>query len=153
QPAMLLAHGFDSANGIAATPRGVFARQIGPTLGDDGHRAALAIHDRAAVVRSKTEHLAASIHASGRSAHFRTLRANPIPAVVFKNFEDWPSYEEMFQTRDFCRCDECLSIWAPAAYLTDLLRIIAERVTAANTTPTGLSFAERRPDIPQIALT
>ena len=153
QAAVLIAHGYDSANRIAAMPRGVFARQIGPALGDDGHRAAQAVHDRAAVIRAKTLHLTASIHASGRSGHFRALRANPIPAAVFKTFEDLPSYEEMFRTRDFCRCDECLSIWGPAAYLTDLLRIIAERVTAANTIPAGLSFTERRPDIPQIALT
>ncbi|MDE3175241.1 MAG: hypothetical protein KGM15_03925 [Pseudomonadota bacterium] len=149
----MIAQGFTSANHIAATPRGVFAKKIGPLLGENGTDAARRIHDRSAVVRGKTLHLAASLHASGRSRHFRALRANPLPAALFDSFADLPSYEEMFHTRDFCRCDECLSICGPAAYLTDLLRIVAERVTGANHIAAGRSFVERRPDIPQIALT
>lgn len=147
-------HGLESANHVARIPRKRFAALHAAGLGlDEGE--ALRLHRRATRIRNKTMHLWASVRATVASPFFRSARTDTVGDQVKNVFEDLPSYQELFGSLDHCICEECRSIFGPAAYLVDLLRIIDEYVTEPNqrTIPEALHFDKRRPDIAEIELT
>src|SRR5262249_44496634 len=78
-----------------------------------------------------------------------------VGADMQKQFAALPGYADMFGTLNYCECDECRSIFGPAAYLVDLMRIIDTYVTTPNATTIAddLKFDARRGDIGRIALT
>src|SRR5690606_28864480 len=67
---------------------------------------------------------------------------------------DLPSWNELFGPQYFCECEECRSVWGPAAYFTDLMRLIDQYITqpSSGTIPEGLRLQERRPDLWDMAL-
>jgi hypothetical protein len=150
----LIASGLHSANHIARIPRRRFVEETAPPLGLDGDSAEM-IHRRATTVQNKTYQLWANAAAAVSSPVFRNSRFTTVGDDVAGLFEDLPSYQELFGTLDYCICPECRSIFGPAAYLTDLQRIILEYVTTPNsaTIPADLTFSSRRPDIGNIPLT
>ncbi|MEM1119430.1 MAG: Tc toxin subunit A, partial [Bacteroidota bacterium] len=42
---------------------------------------------------------------------------------------DIPAYSELFGPQYYCQCDDCKSIWGPAAYFTDLMTTIEEYIS------------------------
>lgn len=71
---------------------------------------------------------------------------------VKKTIGDIPNLEVLFGSLDFCDCEECQSLYGPAAYLTDMLRFLKEHDSLeANKTVKDILF-ERRPDLGNIKL-
>ena len=70
---------------------------------------------------------------------------------------DIPSYQEMFGDLDYIDCDHCGSIFGPAAYFVDLMRIVDQYITEPNqesiSKAGGLTLNERRLDLAEIELT
>ena len=60
--------------------------------------------------------------------------------------------ETLFQSMDYCACDECRSILSPAAYLVDLLDFLDRGKPTAGKTPFDV-FSTRRPDVQSLPLT
>ncbi len=60
-----------------------------------------------------------------------------------------PSYERIFGEIDFKKGDEALSVYSPAAYLTDLLLLMDDEFEFDSQSP---SFDERRSDIKKLLL-
>lgn len=149
----LQGQGILSASQIAAMPLAQFERVYARSLGLSAEEAAT-LHRRAVRVQNRVLHLLATVNGVAQP-HFRATRINHVAEDVVGHFEDLPSYQEMFGSLDYCSCDECKSIFGPAAYLVDLLRIVDERITNPNkdTIPKDLTLAKRRPDIEMIPLT
>lgn len=148
----LIDRGVVSANHLARIPRKVFIAEHARSLGLDDFEAEK-IHRRATDVRNKSMHLWASVRGTTTSPFFRN---SPMDTVsLHENFENIPSYQDMFGSLDYWDCEECRSIFGPAAYLVDLLRIIDEYVTKPNynTIEKDFLFTSRRPDIEEIELT
>ncbi|TWF42253.1 virulence plasmid A protein [Chitinophaga polysaccharea] len=150
----LMSMGLNSANHIARIPRNDFIADHAKKL-KLSRTDAVQMHKTATGIRNKSMHLWASLRGSVVSPFYRKSPLNNVSAAIAEEFQDLPSYQEMFGTLDFCGCPECRSIFGPAAYLTDLLRIIQEYVYEPNkdTIPPSLYFATRRPDIGEIELT
>ncbi|HEU5227781.1 MAG TPA: neuraminidase-like domain-containing protein, partial [Ktedonobacteraceae bacterium] len=142
----------DSAQAIAAIPRTQFVQQFAPVVG--GAAAAQQIHQDAATITAKTMLLWANVQNLVASPYFRATQVNNVDTSVYQ-FENLPNYQELFGSLDYCSCDECGSIFGPAAYLVDLLRITDQYVTASNAATIAQNFKldERRPDLAQIELT
>ncbi|NEQ64451.1 MAG: hypothetical protein F6K21_02915 [Symploca sp. SIO2D2] len=67
---------------------------------------------------------------------------------------DIPSYPELFGSLDYLQCEHCQSIFGPAAYFVDLMRMVEEYITAPNQGNEGfISLSDRRPDLENILLT
>ena len=62
-----------------------------------------------------------------------------------------PGYQELFGKLNYLQCEECQSIWSPAAYFVDLLSLVDGYITKPKNDQ--LSLAARRPDLWQIPLT
>lgn len=148
----LLGSGYSSALGVAAVPRPAFVRRHAAALG--GEEVAEVVHRRATRVRTQVLHAWATVRSTVASRWNRALRTDAAGIALSNAFEPLPSYQELFGSLDYLECQECESIFGPAAYLVDLLRIIDEYVTQPNTgIPAGLAFDTRRPDIAQLPLT
>jgi hypothetical protein len=152
--ARLLNRGLNSAAQVARMPADQFAREHADDLGIASEDA-VAIHRRATRIQNRTLHLMAAVHGAVAQPHFNAMRVNNVADDLKEHFEDLPSYQEMFGTLDYCACDECKSIFGPAAYLVDLLRIVDECITTPNdaTIPEKLKLNQRRPDLQLIELT
>jgi hypothetical protein len=100
---------------------------------------------------------------------------SPSPAVRQRAQNDlikhYPTLESLFGSLDYCQCEECKSVLGPAAYLVDLLQFLdpdplvwdaflrnwernhnGESYTATYSRPYD-ALVERRPDLPNLALT
>lgn len=154
----LLAAGFDSAQGIAALPEHRFVRENAEVFGGDAE-AARDTHRRAAAVRAQVQHVVANVHSVAASPHFRAMTASPAgDQELAEYFAGVPSYADLFGGLDYCQCAHDSSIFGPAAYLLDLMRITEDYITDPNThrqsgnIPAGYTLRERRPDLFELKL-
>ncbi len=150
----LMGRGIVSANHLARIPLKSFVAEHAAPLGLDAQEAQ-SLHRRAMGVRNSSMHLWASVNGAVASSYFRNSGMDTVSAQLKQTFQNLPSYQDMFGSLDYCDCPECRSIFGPAAYLVDLLRIIDQYVTAPNTATIApeFLFTARRPDIWQIGLT
>ena len=153
----LLAAGFDSAQRIAALPEHRFVRENAEVFGGDA-QAARDTHRRAAAVRAQVQHVVANVHSVAASPHFRAMTASPADPALAEYFAGVPSYADLFGGLDYCQCAHDSSIFGPAAYLLDLMRITEDYITDPNThkpsgnIPAGYTLRERRPDLFELKL-
>ncbi len=144
----LIDAGFRSAHHIARMPRSRFLRQHRALFG--GHEPlARAVHDRAVQIKERVKHFVANIRDTVASpAYGKGLYANLDPALA-DYVKEIPSYQDLFGTLDYCGCEECQSLFSPAAYFLDIMRITDQYITEPNAhrIPPGWSLEARRPDL------
>lgn len=150
--------GFDSAHAVAALPEHKFTRNFS-SLFNGNEETARAVHQRATAIKGATKHLYANIHSMVGSAHFGALTANNVDESVVDYFQSIPTYQDLFGSLNYCTCKECASIFGPAAYFLDLMRITDDYITDPNITkpsnniPSGYQLSQRRPDLFELPLT
>ncbi|NEO78964.1 Tc toxin subunit A [Moorena sp. SIO4G3] len=148
----------DSAHAIAAIPETEFIQDYSEILSvngeQDGEQVALTIHQNATAVKAQTALLWANVHHQVASPHTRAMGVNNVGSDIHK-FEDFPSYQELFGTLNYCECEHCRSIFSPAAYFVDLMRIVDRYITQPNKDkiPANFQLENRRPDLAEIELT
>lgn len=150
--------GFDSAHGVAAMPEHKFLRQF-DALFDGNDEAARTLHQRATGIKAAVKHVYANIHSMLGSPHYAALTANNVNAEVADYFQSIPSYQDLLGSLNYCTCKHCASIFGPAAYFLDMMRITDDYITDPNTTkqtgniPDGYRLDQRRPDLFEVELT
>jgi hypothetical protein len=155
--ARLIDAGYDSAHAIAAQPEHRFIRET-LALFDGNDEAARATHRRARSVKGAVKHLYANLHATLASPHFASMLANNVGGDL-AYFQEIPSYQSLFGSLNYCTCRHCASIFGPAAYFLDMMRITEDYITDPNTTktanniPAGYRLDQRRPDLFELPLT
>ena len=153
----LLDSGFDSAHRIAAMPEHKFLRQHAHLFADE--ETARAVHRRAGAIKGATKHVYANLQGMLASHHYKALRANNVAPEVANYFENMPSYQDLFGSLNYCTCQDCASIFGPAAYFLDLMRITDDYITdpniskASDNIPSGYRLEQRRPDLFDLPLT
>lgn len=145
---------FDSAHKITSVSESQFVNEVGPLLGEDGVAKATDIYANAANIRTQTMHMWANLQQLG-APHFQSLAVNNISPGILEHYGSLPSYDELFGNLNYCECAECQSIFGPAAYFVDLMRIVEQYVTKPNATviPDEMKLGGRRPDLADIKLT
>ncbi|MDZ3833117.1 MAG: neuraminidase-like domain-containing protein [Sphingopyxis sp.] len=151
----LVLHGLKSAHDIAHQPEAVFIDRYAGALGlNDADLAAL--HRRAVETKIRTRHLWAAFHNSIGSPHYMSGRMSNIDDGALDYLYSIPSYADFFGSLDYCSCEHCASMFGPAAYLADMLRVVVQYLDNATYNPDipdGYHLFERRPDIENIPLT
>jgi hypothetical protein len=124
-----------------------FVAQNSRCFGND--QEARAHHQNALRQNNRSMHLAAALHGALASPHFRNSRLHHV-----QQGENLPDYKELFGGLDYCECEECKSIFGPAAYFVDLMNIADGYITQPNANiGKGFKLKERRPDLWDIPLT
>lgn len=83
-----------------------------------------------------------------------TLHANQVQALANNPpaLSGLPDWSELFGESDFCACEDCRSIFSPAAYLADLLKWLESRRLQGSSKSAKDVLFERRPDLGYIDL-
>lgn len=150
--AELVAAGYDSARGVALQSERRFLAE-NPTLFGGDREAARSAHRKAVSTKNQINHLWASIRQLVGSRHHRASPSANADRELIDYVEGIPSYQDLFGSLDYLACPRCQSIFGPAAYFVDLMRIVDEYVTYPNThklrgnIPDGLRLEDRRPDL------
>lgn len=150
----LIASGMDSAHRIADLAEHQFVREHSADCGED-EELARAIHKRAVQVRAQIRHLTAELHGTLGSPHYRATMAANIDPKLAEYVEAIPSYQALFGGLDYIGVEHCASIFGPAAYFLDIMRITDRYLTDPNdqNIPDGYKLRERRPDLFTVPLT
>jgi hypothetical protein len=107
------------------------------------------IYERAASTHAATLTIVGHLR-STQSANQLQALSNPQPTL-----DNFPNLQNLFGNVQSCDCDDCQSIFGPAAYLTDLLHYLEGRMIDVNNPAAGTVkdiVNSRRPDIGYIEL-
>jgi len=149
----LLDHGIGSAHQIVAMGLGKFRQLVGAALRKVKPTPRLTADIHAAALQTTTAVAQYAVHAIPSefmsAANFDT-RTSGLPDF----HGDSPTYRELFGPITAGPCNDCESIFSPAAYFVDLMQLIDEYITTAsgNSIPTALQLQARRPDLWNILL-
>ena len=143
----------DSAHAIASLTEEQFVKIL---PGDED--IARQMHKQATDIKAKTQLLWANMRDAVASPHFRAMQVSATQDTDKAALaQDIPSYQEMFGDLDYLDCEHCGSMFSPAAYFVDLMRIIDQYITEPNqdsiSEAGGLTLNQRRPDLAAIELT
>jgi Tc toxin complex TcA C-terminal TcB-binding domain/Neuraminidase-like domain/PA14 domain/Salmonella virulence plasmid 28.1kDa A protein len=155
----LLDAGFHSAREIAQLSSAVVMDMLTPVLGEIPTRLLL---NRAASITSETIHKFSLVNDPINGQIPQILKSLAVP----KEMEDLaarpgPDYASLFGSVELCDCQDCRSIYSPAAYLVDLLQFLGLGLTPENPLITPLDVLignaqkgvkGRRPDIAHLLL-
>ena len=161
----LLGTGLDSAHAIASMPRSTFVDRHQNDLG--GEQQALQVYDRATRKYATTLHALTQLHPAQYEMLPSVMGTSSDVLDVIKTL---PSYTDLFGRLDLCDCDQCRSVYSPAAYLVDLLQFLRNsKQNKAGLTPLDVLIGPaqtttyegpppplpdaRRPDLQYIKLT
>lgn len=145
--AAMISNNVDSAVKISAMTENDFAENYSGKLEISGEEARN-IHARA----EKTAHgmLNTFLNLS-EAVNSRYANAmNTAGADILEYAKQMPNYQDMFGSLDFCECEHCNSIFGPAAYFADLMRIADKHIKYREQAAT---LKQRRPDLFTLPLT
>jgi len=173
----LKSHGLLSAHHITQSTEDSFVNAYLDKLGlpEDELRQ---MHRRAMRIKQRVQMLAVELKGTAGSPYYRNSKMNNVttqpksradssklagsemenppdnPTIDY--IKSIPSYQSFFGSLDYYECPHDQSVLSPAAYLTDLLRIVYQCIDNASThpdIPDNWHLNERRPDIEKIPLT
>ncbi|HRD80182.1 MAG TPA: neuraminidase-like domain-containing protein [Saprospiraceae bacterium] len=124
--------GLDSAQAVSNMPRRQFAQQYAAVFGSE--EAAAAAHRKATQKSAQVKAIWAAGHPN---LNIETAATHSV----------YPNLRTLFGSLEACDCEHCMSVYSPAAYLTDLLHFLESRNEAAYN-----ELVRRRPDLPQLLL-
>ncbi|WP_162848333.1 neuraminidase-like domain-containing protein [Paenibacillus nanensis] len=147
----LIQEGYDSAYQISSVSQPAFVQKFKDTLGE---AQAQQIYANAEHLTATMTHLITSMRQAVQDATpaiMREKEEQSASALAAGNLPDWAS---LFGRLDICECEECRSVYSPAAYLVDLLQFLNPKEASpyASKRPIEVLLA-RRPDIERLKLT
>lgn len=131
--------------------RALYADKLGGTDTAD------AIYARAIKVHSTVTAVLGDLVQFSQGGLPRVMSASP---EIEQKLKDNPTYTDLFGSLDLCACEQCRSMYSPAAYLVDLLAFLDTPKNAVKPNPLDVLIGNdakgltgRRPDIAHIQLT
>ncbi len=138
--------GIDSAELLMDTAIEDFIESYSSLMG--GVEAATLAYSTAKLVNTVASNSVVSINSYTNSAWNEVIAIKNYPQSLVAQAAEDPNLRVLFGSLDYCNCKECLSLYSPAAYLTDMLNFMRLRV------PDGyIELNRRRGDIKHIDLT
>jgi hypothetical protein len=144
----LLQAGVHSAWQIASMPKHRFVADYSKCFTPNGRSAevqAQQVYRRALAVKSKTV-LTYTAIAQHKNAHYQTSRFDNLSGLTDTNFDNLPSYQDLFGGLDFYTYPDCRTVYSPAAYFVDLMRL-QDGYLNVNRSEHPLTLQSRRPDL------
>jgi hypothetical protein len=143
---VLMAGGLRSSQGIRQMGHGSFIAEYSGKLG--GQARAEDIFQRADQISATALNLLAQY-----GPVFNQVNPDVTPSAPVPSPEDLPDWTNLFGSLDFCACEECRSVYSPAAYLVDLLAFLGRSPkTNGKSAKDVLLDPHRRSDIAGIEL-
>lgn len=144
----LLEQGIHSAYQIRTMGEQRFVDTFGEQLGENTARKMYSkAAQKAATTASLFAHYSASFHNIDLAVLPQWNVNSTLEELVAAGLEtvDFPTWEGLFGSLDFCDCQHCRSVFSPAAYLVALLKFLRDRGALDD-------LLDRRPEISHIEL-
>lgn len=145
----LLDQGFGSAWQIQAVTEREFISRCTRRMNLDAERART-IHRRAVSLSRRAAHLFTELKTTAGSAYYRGMKAANVSESARDFFGKMPDYQDVFGVLEDFQGDFSDTVFSPAAYLVDLLRIVEKYITPQ--AEEGHRLQARRPDLWKIEL-
>jgi len=134
---------------VIRKPKKQFVREMEGVMSE---KEASHVYEKAKSNAILLAHAAAAVSTTKGSGAYRALHARLSGNTEGKaTFEDIPSYQEIYGSLDYCSCPKCKSIFGPAAYFVDFMRIVSTYIELED--GQALPLKERRPDLYDLELT
>ncbi len=152
----LMENNLHSAYTVANIPRKSFIKTYGGVLG--GELVALAIHERASHISTRTEmaamHIMEYSHSATPKYALGEAEYDAALATIKKHLPNpTPNYAQLFGSPDICECEHCRSVYGASAYMVELLRFLwRSQPNSEGKTPLHI-LEQRRPDLLHLPLT
>lgn len=140
---LLMEKGYYSSAEIMHKPKHSFMRDMEQII---SREEAEKIYKKARIHYMKMTHAVLAVSDISKKHMFRSDREKD---SMQRRFEKIPSYRDIFGTTDYCTCKKCRSIFGPAAYFVDLMRIAG---TYLDLDDQAVSLKERRQDLWELVL-
>lgn len=143
----ILERGYTSSTAIYQTAKEDFIDQLDSVVGAEE---AEKIYQKAFHNYHMAVNFVTSVKSTYGSDYYKAIKtlSNVSSEETEKQLENIPNYQEIFGSLDYCKCEECKSIFGPAAYFVDLLRIITSKKYITYTKDNrAILFSERRKDL------
>ncbi len=141
------AAGIDSAQSLVSISKEKFVTEYAEIV--NGEEVATAIYDRAELIDTITTEIVLDFYQN--ASYQASMSGGTGVDTPFLPFYDPspsdPNLVTLFGNLDYCSCSECLSVYSPAAYFTDILNFLLK-----NATPLYNELVRRRPDLLHIDL-
>lgn len=156
----LMGEGLDSAFAISSMPQKMFVEMFSKKLGGDDQAHTFIKEVGGADEADAVYSQAKLIHATNTTAYTSFYQAihDNTPFVIggpSDAVKQNPNLTNLFGRMDFCDCDDCRSVYSPAAYFVDLLHFLDAEVWKApepgQRRPIEV-LLDRRPDLQHIKL-
>lgn len=156
--AALYEKGLHSACQIASLPCRRFIAEYSDCFKDGSHSdaktaqsAARKVYKKALARRSRTLQSYMSIRQQTQP-YYRTSMMDTSSELTAESYGNLPNYESLFGTENYCTCEDCRSIYSPAAYFVDLMRTEANYIEVQPEAADIYGLETRRPDLWNIVL-
>lgn len=131
----LMAANIGSARDITALGKTRFVKNIAPAAGIS-QKEAKHIYQKAQTTATAAMLVAGDMQDISSASHIAAFNTMKLADKVSAVSDDFPNLKTLFKGIDTCTCEECRSVYGPAAYLVDLLEFIRNRsVTDLTVTP------------------
>ncbi len=139
---ILLEKGYHSSVNIMHKPKHLFIKDMKESIGEEE---AERIYQKARKNYIKLTHAATAASTATKKKLIEKDGENGE-----KHLSNIPSYQEIFGSVDYCTCPKCKSIFGPAAYFVDLMRIVKNYIELDE--KQAISLSERRKDLWELSL-
>ncbi|MGE5497248.1 MAG: Tc toxin subunit A, partial [Syntrophothermus sp.] len=147
---LLLKKGYDSAYKITSMSETDFVKDSGLGV-EKGRR----VYRRAGDIAAGASHSFEAFRDGTKNVFRKTPVSNQYPLV--NDLKEIEGYDSMFNSQNYCECEHCRSMLGPAAYFTDLMYFIQEKISkkvfTGNYSKHPLYLKRRRPDLWKMKLT
>jgi len=150
---VLLGDGIDSAHKIYRMGQNNFVAKYGKKI---GNTEALRTYQKATQAHSLAIALAGNLKSLSDASHLNVF-PDYTTTISDAMEKEVPDLDTLFGHADFCECEECRSVYGAAAYLTDILHYLENRLSSINCAPGETAsltevLLRRRPDLADIDL-
>ena len=151
----LISNGFDSAHKISHISLRTFKQKCKGFIKEDAQ--IKEIYNKANHVVQKSLMLYGNIKDTVASPYYKASSLNSMDEGDATYYTGIPNYQQLFGSLNYLQCEDCQSIFSPAAYFLDIMRITDEYITHPNSTPVNTipphyKLEDRRPDLFEMKL-
>ncbi len=147
-----------SAQSIIGFGRSRFINEIAPKAGI-ALKEAEDIFARSEAVHTASMMIVGELQDTMRSAEISASKIDSLSLKLKAVSEDFPNMKSLFKMTDLCACEQCRSVYSPAAYLVEVLQFLEKRsVVDLTTNPVTEGYLakdvlfERRSDLGDLDL-
>lgn len=152
----LLQKDIHSAHQIVAMGKTRFLSEVAPAAGIE-EKEAKEMFKKAESTNAAAMLLVGELQDTLRAGNIASLESRKISKKLEAVTKDFPNLQSLFKGTDTCACEQCRSVYSPAAYLVEILQFTGQRRVTDLTTNTTSNLAKdvlfnRRPDLAEIDL-